>query len=153
MRAKMKKRKVDYYLGKGFKARLFFGAVLLALIAFVPDAWAVQIKNVQRGKANFDNWDVSVSVNITAVDMSKTIILLYPTGGNQTNDQHYFFTAQFESNSMFQINRAGAAGSSGTSAASAGVIWEVIEFVDGVNVQRGISSMGQDITQKKIIIY
>ncbi|TBR20045.1 hypothetical protein EPO66_00330, partial [bacterium] len=133
----MKKRLISF----GFLFSLLF-------LLFMPHAQAVQIKSIQRGVVNFDTWDISQSVNITPVDMSKTIVLLQNTPGNSTNDQNFFYTTQFESSSTIQINRAGAA----TSNASAAVAWQVIEFTDGVRVQRGISSIGQGITQKKIIL-
>ncbi|MDD5477084.1 MAG: hypothetical protein PHG87_02590, partial [Candidatus Omnitrophica bacterium] len=129
------------------KTLVLFG-FLFSFLCFISHAEAAQIKRVQSGVVNFDTWDISASVNITPVDMSKTIILLQNTPGNSTNDQNFFFTAQFESSSTIQINRAGAA----VTNASAAVAWQVIEFSDGVRVQRGISSIGQGIIQKKIIL-
>ena len=114
-------------------------AVWMALAAgllWSPTAEAVQIKRVQRGVANFDLDDVVQAIPLAySVNQAKSVILLTQTGrSNVDRDQNYYFTAQFEDNDTIALDRAG-----GTTSAS--VLWQVIEFEDGVSVQRGISSM------------
>src|SRR3989338_5593890 len=119
---------------------------VFTLVLLTADAHAVQIKRIQRGLVNFDTDDVVQTATLTyAVDQSKSIILLTNTfdiSGN-TREQNTFFTGQFESNETIAIDRAG-----GNS--PAGVLWEVIEFEDGVRVQRGISSMQSTGSANKI---
>ncbi len=113
-----------------------------------PLAEAVQIKRIQSGIANFDTDDVVQAINLTyPVDQSKSIILLSTEADSisQQRDQNWFFVAQFEDNNTIDIERGG-----GTSGAS--VSWQVIEFVDGVSVQRGISSLQPTDLNKTITI-
>ena len=112
-------------------------ACVFTLILFTATADAVQIKRIQRGIVNFDFDDVVQTANLTnSVDQSKSIIILTASGDTSisTNDQNFFFTASFEDNDTISIDRGG-----GTSYGS--VLWQVIEFEDGVRIQRGISSM------------
>ncbi|MDD5466037.1 MAG: Ser-Thr-rich GPI-anchored membrane family protein, partial [Candidatus Omnitrophica bacterium] len=117
------------------KDLVLFGFSFLFL-CFIPYAEAAQIKRVQQGIANFDTDDTVQTATLGyAVDQSKSIILVKPTASVvSSNDQNWFFTGQFESNSVVAIDRAGGN-------APASVLWQVIEFTDGVRVQRGISSM------------
>ncbi|MCX5708998.1 MAG: hypothetical protein NTY14_08560, partial [Candidatus Omnitrophica bacterium] len=112
---------------------VFLGA-LFSLFA-PPDALAVQVKRVQTGEVYFDSDDISQNVKVSAVDQTKTFILLYPYMDVSTtnNSQNTLYTADFESNSSIVVSRDG-----GTVACT--VRYYVVEFVDGVNVQRGISS-------------
>ena len=114
----------------------------LALAAFVwvalfcaPDAQAVQVKKIQRGNVYFDVDDTSLPVAIDSVDQTKTLILLYVnadlTGATDTTaSQSVLFSALFEANNSIVIDRAGA--SYGVT-----VTYHVVEFADGVTVQRG----------------
>ncbi len=130
-----------YYILVG--ACLGIGLVAGLGLTFVTDAGAVQIKTVQTGTATFDLDDTVAIVTLgTAVtDQAKTMVLLYPRNANSTGngnrDQNYLFTATFESNSTILLERAGA---NGTAGAWARLTWYVVEFTDGINVQRGISS-------------
>ena len=120
--------------------RTLFG-VAGFLLFFQAAAWAagtasgsVQIKNVQTGEVYFDNDDISYSSTITAVDQTKSIILLYNAMDADVNaTQNVSFTANFEANNSVIIQRDGAT-QAGT------VRYYVIEFADGVYVQRGMSS-------------
>src|SRR3990167_8495525 len=118
--------------------RIILGVLTLGMAGafFASSSYAVQIKRVQSGAANYDTDDVVYSAALQyPVDQSKSVILLYPTGDTtNTRDQNWFFTGQFEDDSTIAIDRGG-----GTSPAS--VLWQVIEFEDGVRVQRGITSM------------
>ncbi len=108
--------------------------VLFMLGALTPDAEAVQVKRVQRGIANFDTDDVAALASLTySVDQTKSIILLNVSGDSvSNNDQNWFYTADFADNTSISIDRAG-----GNSPSS--VVWQVIEFADGVTIQRGIT--------------
>ncbi len=128
-------------------------SVLLTFAACVfllcPRAEAVQIKKVLSGIVNFDTTDAIMSTDIgDTVDISKSIILINNSVYTNTADQNLWFVAQFEDNRTICVQRAGA-----TVAAS--VSWQVVEFTDGVKIQRGISSMqigtlSKDITIAKI---
>jgi len=108
---------------------------MLAEGVFVSSVQAVQIKRVQNGKTNFDYDDMALSVPLTySVNQDKSLLLITASVDSNTNDQYCFFTAQFESDTSIQFNRAGAS-------APATIFWQVIEFSDGVNIQRGISSI------------
>jgi len=99
-------------------------------------AHAAQIKRVMRGVVSFDLDDVVQSAALPYdVVLSKSIALVRPMGDTtNARDQNWFFTAQFEDTNTLAVDRGG-----GTSPAS--VLWQVIEFEDGVTVQRGITSM------------
>ena len=58
-------------------------------------------------------------------------------------DQYYLFTALFEDNGTILIERAGANG-------TVRISWYVIEFEDGVKVQRGFTSMKDTTISKNI---
>ncbi len=136
-------------------------ALLLAvafLFVSVLDAHAVQIKRVQSGIANFDTDDITQSIPLTnEVDLTKSIILISYSNditiatSATTNDQNLWFTANFESTLSITIDRAGSGGTT-SAICAASVFWQVIEFTDGVAVQRGISSMAQNITSKNITL-
>ena len=125
-----------------------FVGLICASLAFVycgiiGNAEAVQIKKVYRGTVNFDTTDIVQSVDLgAAVDTTKSLILITNTAATNTADQNDFYTTQFEDPSTITINRNGTV--------YGGVSWEVIEFNDGVNVQRGISSMQAGVLTKTI---
>ncbi|HBG64843.1 MAG TPA: hypothetical protein DDX16_11540, partial [Candidatus Omnitrophica bacterium] len=129
--------------------RIILGVLTLGMAGafFASSSYAVQIKRVQSGAANYDTDDVVYSAALQyPVNQSKSVILLYPTGDTtNTRDQNWFFTGQFEDDSTIAIDRGG-----GTSPAS--VLWQVIEFEDGVRVQRGITSMTSTTKTKNITL-
>ncbi len=114
--------------------------VVAGLFLLASTADAVQIKRVQTGELYFDNDDISSSVDIQPVDLTKTIIMIYPSpeSSSLTATQNTLFTPQFESESAINISRDGASAAAG---AAVIVKFYVIEFSDGVVVQRGISSL------------
>jgi DNA-binding beta-propeller fold protein YncE len=121
--------------------KIIFGILILAGAGvFLPlDASAVQVKKIQRGNVYFDLDDTSIPVAIDSVDQTKSIILLYVnadsiTGSSDTSaSENMLFSALFESNNSIVVERAGAT-------YGATVTYYVVEFADGVTVQRGISS-------------
>ena len=113
---------------------MVFG-LFLSLFFALPEASAVQIKKVQTGDVYFDTDDISQTVPIQAVDQTKTLILVYPNVDYNTSNYIYnsLFTVQFEADNSIVLNRDGAN-------TGAYVRYYIIEFTDGVFVQRGISS-------------
>ena len=105
------------------------------LSLFIPPVEAVQIARVQTGSVYFDADDISIPVGIQTVDQTKTLVILYTNADvtANTNDQSILFSAQFEADNSIVISRDGAN-------YSVTVTYYIIEFADGVNVQRGISS-------------
>ncbi|MEI6631301.1 MAG: TRAM domain-containing protein [bacterium] len=110
---------------------LFAGVFLLA-----STVQAVQIKRIQKGDIYLDVDDMSATASILPVDQSKTLILIYPNTGVNNIDLIYnnLYTVLFESDSSIVISRDFATSVDVT------ITYYVIEFTDGVNVQRGISS-------------
>ncbi|MFA5146887.1 MAG: hypothetical protein WC515_05925, partial [Candidatus Omnitrophota bacterium] len=116
---------------------IFFLIAILSLISSIltPPASAAQIKRVQTGDVYFDIDDTSAIVSFDAVDQTKTLVFLYPDADYTTVHllRNTLFTSQFESDSSLVISRA--AGSAGAT-----VRYYLIEFSEGVTVQRGLSS-------------
>ncbi|MEK7299303.1 MAG: hypothetical protein AAB066_05375, partial [Candidatus Margulisiibacteriota bacterium] len=108
---------------------------MYGVFSFVPDAEAVQIRRVQSGEIYFDADDITQVAEINAVDTSKTLVFLYPKSDLTTANarQNVLFTGDFGSSTELVISRDGA-----TYAVT--VRYYLVEFVDGVNVRRGISS-------------
>jgi hypothetical protein len=115
---------------------LFIFSFLAGLLFAPPDAHAVQIKRVQSGDVYFDVDDMTTSVPIKAVTQNKSIILLYSNVDTNTSNFIYnsIFTGTFESDTSLIISRD-------YGNASANVRFYVLEFEDGVFVQRGASSL------------
>jgi len=113
----------------------FITTLALGMFLFSSDAEAVQIKQVQTGEVYFDADDISMPVTIAKVSQTKSIVLLYinsDTTGTAAS-QNILYTAQFGSDTDLIISRDGAT--------YGGIVrFYVIEFVDGVTVQRGLSS-------------
>ncbi|MBI4597904.1 MAG: hypothetical protein HY737_05840, partial [Candidatus Omnitrophica bacterium] len=110
----------------------------------LTDLEASQIKKVYRGKVVFDADDTVQTTSIGGtINQAKSIILLSSLVESVAADQNQFFTGQFEDNDTIAIDRAG-----GTVFSSVG--WQVVEFEDGVSVQRGISSMQSNQLTKTI---
>ncbi|MBI3322570.1 MAG: hypothetical protein HYZ94_02700 [Candidatus Omnitrophica bacterium] len=116
----------------------------------LPEAAAAQIKRVQKGMVSFDANDLNKVATLTyAVDQTKSLVLIavkeafVTTTGDR--DQNHFITAQFEDNSTLSFDKG-----NGTQATD--VFWHVVEFEDGVKVQRGISSMTEAVKLKYIQI-
>ncbi|MDD5255229.1 MAG: hypothetical protein PHR11_04155, partial [Candidatus Omnitrophica bacterium] len=111
--------------------------VLAGLFLFVRQepAQAVQVKKVQTGEIYVDANDISATVTIEPVDQTKTLIFLFvdPDYNTANYIRNQLFTAQFESDNSLVIDRAAAS-------VGAYVRYYLVEFVDGVKVQRGISS-------------
>ena len=128
---------------KFFNKTVFISLLFLGLFCwFLPRGECyqnsngkVQIKGVQSGEVRFDYNDISQTVELTAVDDTKSIVLLYPyTDQTATNNsQNSLFVADFESHTSLVISRDGGS-------VACTVRYYVIEFLQGVSVQRGISS-------------
>jgi hypothetical protein len=139
------------------KSFAFLFGLGLLLLLFAPPALtpalAVQIKNVQSGEVFFDANDITQNFRVAAVNQNKTLILLYPNVDNDVNNYtgNAMFTADFESDTGVVVSRDYAS-------VQAWVKWYVVEFADGVTVQRGISSFAPgsytnpDYTQKVITL-
>ncbi|MDD5730519.1 MAG: hypothetical protein PHN57_05275, partial [Candidatus Omnitrophica bacterium] len=123
-------------------SKAYFGFIiavcgLLSGIFFSPpDAQAVQIKRVQSGYCYFDIDDMQASVPIQAVDQDKSLILVYPNVDPNASNFIYnsIFTGSFESDTSLTIAR-----DYGNTSCS--VRYYIVEFNDGVFVQRGFSSL------------
>jgi len=130
---------------------LFVGALVLLGVVLLDatSAHAVQIKKVQSGTVVFDVDDTVNTADLgTAVsNQSKSIILLTARSlygsGTTIRDQNFLFTAIFEDNATIMIERAGAT-------QYARVSWCVVEFEDGANVQRGITSLKDTTVTKNV---
>ncbi|MFH0985985.1 MAG: hypothetical protein V1882_10730, partial [Candidatus Omnitrophota bacterium] len=124
--------------------------IVLAFLAAIPDAEAVQIKRVIQGSEAFLADDVSNSVTLGLgvgdyVDTSKAFIYITSSVAGTTADQNMFFYAYFEDGQNINITRA-------TGTVVATVTWYVVEFVDGVSVQRGLTSLAKgDLTKDCIL--
>ncbi|MFA6216169.1 MAG: hypothetical protein WDL87_00745 [Candidatus Omnitrophota bacterium] len=126
------------------RSKVFFGilfllaAVCAGIFFSPPDASAVQVKRVQFGDAYFDLDDMTCSVPIDAVNQSKSIILVFPNTDvdvTPVNDlENSLFTGTFESDTGLIISRD-------FGSVSSNARYYVIEFEDGVFVQRGTSSL------------
>ncbi|MBI4355439.1 MAG: hypothetical protein HY597_03170 [Candidatus Omnitrophica bacterium] len=122
--------------------------LLGALWVAVPDASAVQVKAVYRGTMNFDADDIVLTATLpSAVDVSKSIVLvsINMSVTNNARDQNPLFIASFEDGTTVSVTRGGA---NQTATAS----WQVIEFADGVFVQRGMSSFTDTVKIKTITL-
>ncbi|MFA6384701.1 MAG: hypothetical protein WCY10_04955, partial [Candidatus Omnitrophota bacterium] len=115
-----------FFLVLGFLSGIFFSP---------PDASAVQIKRMQQGDSYFDTDDMTVSVPIKDVVQSKAFILLYvntdTVSGTLCNS---LFSATFEADNSLIISRDYYVG-------AASVRYYIVEFEDGVFIQRGSSSL------------
>ena len=108
-------------------------------------AEAVQIKRIQTGSIYFDLDDITQTVEIQQVDQTKTVVMLYQesdatatnTSGSTSMTQAVLFRYQFESDTSLIISRDGA---NTTILYGSYVKYYIMEFEDGVFVQRGISS-------------
>ncbi len=120
-------------IGSAVLFLLFLGCWSLCC---VPDASAVQIKRVQTGDVYFDADDMSATIPCQQVDQTKTLILLYVEmeSGVSANTGNMLFTSMFETDSSFVVNRDYATTGACT------LRWYLVEFEDGVYIQRGISS-------------
>ncbi|MCM8812302.1 MAG: hypothetical protein NC924_00005, partial [Candidatus Omnitrophica bacterium] len=117
-----------------FGAGLLLVSCLLAL--WCPPAQAVQLKRVQTGDVYFDIDDATVSVPINQLDQTKSLIFVYPNVDTNTSNfiHNSLFSGIFESDTSLIISRD-------YGNASANVRFYILEFEDGVFVQRGFSSM------------
>ncbi|HTL70810.1 MAG TPA: hypothetical protein VL404_05925, partial [Candidatus Eisenbacteria bacterium] len=127
-----------------------FAAAFALFLSLAPAAHAVQIKRVISGVENFVADDVSNSVSLglagaDVVDDSKAFIYLTPASASNTADQNIFYYAYFEDGQNINISRGGGS-------ATANVAWYVVEFNDGVNVQRGLTSIPKADYNKTITI-
>jgi hypothetical protein len=121
---------LSLFLAIGFFATLFL---------FIPDAQAAQIKTIQQGNVYFDYDDITQVVGISTVDQGKSIILLYvnrDSGGTDISG-YTQFTATFESDNTVVISRDAAGTTAGCGAT---VCFYVVEFTEGVSVQRGVTA-------------
>jgi hypothetical protein len=124
--------------------------LFIALNVFTPNAEAVQIKKVYRGIANFSDLDLPKTEPIGGqVDPEKTLLLISAAAANATNnsygERNFFFTAELLGNDKIKIDR-------GASHVEASVAWQVIEFADGVRVQRGAASLDKGMLSKSITL-
>ncbi|MFA5157430.1 MAG: hypothetical protein WC532_08645, partial [Candidatus Omnitrophota bacterium] len=118
--------------------RRFLPALFLCaagLFFFTSSAEAVQIKKIQKGDIFLDADDMSATAAIQKVNQNNTMILIFPNADVNTTNRLFnvLFTALFESDTTLVVSRDYAS-------VAVTVTYYVIEFADGVNVQRGISS-------------
>ncbi|MFH1411228.1 MAG: hypothetical protein ABIG55_01090, partial [Candidatus Omnitrophota bacterium] len=103
-------------------------------------AYGVQVKKVQKGTVEFAALDIAKTVDITAVDTSKTVILVSWSIGSEYMFG-FLFAAEFYDSDTLYIARIDE-----DSAAS--MSWTVIEFDEGVTVQRGRSDIPAEMTTR-----
>jgi hypothetical protein len=118
--------------------KMYFGIALavLGVFFFASAAQAVQVKRVQSGEVYFDIDDIAQVVKLKVdVDPTKAFVLLYSNVDypGATAVQNTLISADFGSPSELIIARDAAS-------YSVTVRYYVVEFTDGVNVLRGISS-------------
>ncbi|MFH1799909.1 MAG: hypothetical protein ABH891_03530, partial [Candidatus Omnitrophota bacterium] len=144
-------KKEGIFSSRGVRlAAMGLGFVLAFLVA-APEAEAVQIKRVIQGTESFLGDDVSNSVSLGLgagdyVDTSKAFIYITSSSPTATQDQYIFFYAYFEDGQNINITR----GTSTTTTSN--VAWYVVEFVDGVSVQRGLTSWAKNDLTKDCIL-
>ncbi|MCQ9204771.1 MAG: hypothetical protein NG737_00435, partial [Omnitrophica bacterium] len=125
---------------------LFFFAKIIILEGFVflpfflPKAQAVQVKKVQSGIVEFSAEDIARIVSIREVDTSKTIILISVETAS-THDYGSFFVPDFYDSKTIYVSRS-------KKEKPAKIGWTIIEFDEGVFVQRGSSDVPEGILER-----
>jgi len=118
----------------------------MGLFLFSPDACALQIKRVVRGRVDFTADDIVKIeyLGATPFDLSKTFVII--TNSSAEDDaRQACFTAEFDDSQNLLIQRS-------LDGATATVEYMVVEFVSGVTVQRASTAMSSTSANKTITI-
>lgn len=118
-----------------------------AVAATTADWQVIQYEDasVQRGSGSLAGGTMTANVGITAVDLSRAIVLLsWRTTINGTGAN--FLKARFTAADQITIDRAS------NIAATLGYAWEVVEFTDDTIVQSGVLAFGAAETSRTAVL-
>ncbi len=113
---------------------------LLLLFASAFPLQAASINNVQTGEVTFST--ATQNVTITSVDLTRSI-LIFSERANSASPQTGAVRGQLTSSTNIQFNKGSATG-------SVTVRWYVAEFISGVSVQRGSTTLSSTTVNQTI---
>ena len=120
------------------KPSRYWPVLLLAFgFAWNQPAGAAVLKNVQTGTVTMN--PATQTVAITSVNTAKTFVICQSDTGGNNNDSTLRVTCELTNSTTVTITASVAL-------AAQTVRWYVVEFLSGVTVQRGLTSLGASLT-------